>query len=66
MVVTYEGRKWELDMCYQLFESLKKQNPRMKVEVLETCGSSYKRMVVVPIGELKDYSVERNLHALGK
>lgn len=66
MIVVYAGKTWELDMPYQLFESLKVRRSSMKVEIVELSKSSYRRMASVSVSELTDYSIQRNLDVLKK
>lgn len=66
MKVIYKNQTWELDMPYQLFESLKANRSDREVEITEVTQSTYKRVKLVPISKLEDYSVERNLRALGR
>lgn len=65
MKVIYQNQTWELDMPYILFESLKANRSQREVEITEVTQSTYKRVKLVPISKLEDYSVERNLRALG-
>jgi hypothetical protein len=64
MKVIYQNQTWELDMPYILFESLKANRSKREVEITEVTQSTYKRVKLVPISKLEDYSVERNLRAL--
>lgn len=64
MVVIYKNEFYVLNMRYFVFEHLKKSFPQMEVEVETSTNSSYKEVKKIPIGELSDYSVERNLAAL--
>lgn len=64
MKVIYQNQTWELDMPYILFESLKDNRSHREVEITEVTKSTYKRVKLVPISKLEDYSVERNLRAL--
>jgi len=52
-------------MRYCVFDHLRQGCPEMEVELVEMTNSTYKEVINVPIKELKDYSVERNLNALG-
>jgi hypothetical protein len=64
MIVLYQNQRWELDMPYLLFESLKANGSSREVEITELTNSTYKRVTLVPINKLEDYSVVRNLYAL--
>jgi hypothetical protein len=64
MIVLYQNQRWELDMPYLLFESLKANGSSREVEITELTNSTYKRVTLVPINKLEDYSVVRNLNAL--
>lgn len=66
MVVLYQNELYELDMRFCIFDSLRRSNPSMEVEVETLTKSTYKQIKSIPIGELNDYSVERNLAALAK
>ena len=65
MIVLWKNKMWSLDMSYYLFKMLQKQNPNDEVQIIELTQSTYKEIKNVPISELSDYSVERNLRALG-
>ena len=65
MVVLSNNEMYSLKMDYDLFENLKKTNPKLKVEVFELTYSTYKRKIMLPIGDCVDWSVARNLQALG-
>jgi len=66
MVVLCRNKMWELDMSFRLFSSLQKTDPDCEVEIIELTASMYKQKIKVPISELNDYSVVRNLNALSK
>lgn len=66
MIVLWKNRMWSLDMSYCLFKMLQKQRPNEEVDLTELTGSTYKEIKKAPIGEVNDYSVERNLRALGQ
>jgi hypothetical protein len=53
-------------MPYRLFQSLKEAGSHLKVKILELTESSYKEEKEVPINDLEDWSVVRNLAALGR
>ena len=64
MVVIYKNDLYTLNMRYCIFESLKKSNPDMVVEIETLTSSTYKQVKEVPLSDLFDYSIERNLNAL--
>lgn len=66
MVVLYKNELYELNMRFYTFDYLKRSNPSLEVEVEKITQSTYKQIKKVPLSELKDYSVERNLAALAK
>jgi hypothetical protein len=66
MIVHYDNKRWELDMPYELFESLKANRSQREVEITEITNSTYKSVKLVPISKLEDHSVMRNLQALGR
>ena len=65
MIVIYKGQKYEADMSHLLLENLKKVSPGMQIHIMELSESTYRQQIKVPIGELSDWSVERNKLALG-
>lgn len=66
MTVMYKNKLYSLNMTYFLFQSLQKSNPDYEVELLSICDSSYKEKTKVKMQDLEDWSVIRNLNALGK
>jgi hypothetical protein len=64
MVVLYGNEKFELEMSFRLFENLKQTCPNKEVSVTEVTGSTYKRLKIVKIRDLEDYSKVRNGMAL--
>lgn len=64
MIVEFEGKRWELDMPFQLFESLKLSGSMREVEIVEINDSTYKRVKMVRLSQLEDYSIARNKRAL--
>jgi len=66
MVVIYKNQFFTLNMRYLVFENLRTHCPQCEVEIETLTDSTYKEQKKVPVGELKDHSVERNLAALGK
>lgn len=66
MVVIWKNGLWNLDEDYDVLVNLQKNNPSLTMKITELNDSTYKKEVDAPISELKDYSVERNLQALGR
>jgi len=66
MVVLWKNKLWSLDMSYQLFAHLQEKRPNDETTITELTASMYKEEKRVPICELRDWSVERNLSALGR
>jgi hypothetical protein len=66
MVVLWKNKLWKLEMPYMLFQSLQKTSPQTIVKIEELTPSMYKEEKKVPINELEDWSVVRNLCALGR
>jgi hypothetical protein len=64
MQVVYKNKTWELNMPFMLFQSLKEQKSGMTVNIEEVTQSSYKEITSVPLRELEDYSIARNMDAL--
>jgi len=64
MLVIYKNDFYTLDMQYCIFIGLQESCPECDVEIIHLDSSTYKKPLRVPIGELNDYSVERNLNAL--
>jgi len=65
MTVLYNNELFQLDMPYMLFQSWKLNSPQREVEILQLTSSTYRRQEKVAINFLEDWSVERNLQALG-
>ena len=66
MIVLYKNEMFQLDMPYRLFESWKENSPQQEVEILQLTSSSYRRQEKVEVRFLEDWSVARNLQALGR
>jgi len=64
MLVIYKNDFYTLDMQYCIFAGLRESCPECDVEIIHLDPSTYKKPLRVSIGELNDYSVERNLNAL--
>jgi hypothetical protein len=64
MKVIYNNQLFDLELPYQLFESLKRMHPETSVELMEVNQSSYKQRIDVPVSEVEDWSVYRNKTAL--
>jgi hypothetical protein len=64
MYVTHYGELYEADLSHGLLENLKKTSPMFQVKITQSGKSSYAQVKVVPISELEDYSVQRNINAL--
>jgi len=64
MIVLFKNKLWLLDMPYRLFESLKESDTQVKIT--ELTASMYKEEKKVPIKDLMDWSIARNLSALGR
>lgn len=67
MVVLWKNKMWTLEnMPWRLFQNLQRTEPNVGVEIIQLTQSSYKEKKKAPIGELQDWSVARNLQALGR
>jgi len=66
MIVLWNNKLWNLDMSYDLFKNLQQESPLAEVKIEELTPSMYKQEKRVPISELNDWSVVRNLSALGR
>jgi len=66
MIVLWKNKLWKLEMPYMLFQSLQKDKSPREVKIEELTPSMYKEEKKVPICELEDWSVARNLCALGR
>jgi hypothetical protein len=64
MIVTHFGQKFEADLSHGLLENLKRTSPNFKVTITELSNSTYVGLKTVPISELEDWSIVRNLNAL--
>lgn len=64
VVCKNENGRFELNMPFLLFESIKRCKPRTIVDLLEVTQSSYKKEIHVEIADCEDYSVARNTEAL--
>ena len=65
MIVIYKNGLYHCDMDWLLFYNLNRVTPFLEVEIYRINDSSYKELKKVPIREVEDYSVVRNLVALG-
>lgn len=66
MLVLWKNNLYQLEMPFLLFESWKEHHKERTVEILQLTDSSYKKQEIVKIEELEDWSVARNLQALGR
>jgi hypothetical protein len=66
MVVLGRNKLWELDMPFVLFCDIKEKHPDTLMVVEELTESMYKEKKEIPIRELEDWSVARNMEALGR
>ena len=66
MIVYWQNRLWELDMSFDEFKNKQQQFPNKIVKIKLITPSMYETKKEVPVCELNDYSVVRNLNALGK
>jgi len=66
MIALYKNQLFELDMPWRLFQSLKKTSPDSEVKLLQLTDSSYKEQVSASLGEIDDWSIVRNMSALGR
>jgi hypothetical protein len=66
MVVLWKNELYQLEMPYRLFESWKLNSPQRVVEILQLTDSTYRQLKKAKVGDLQDWSVERNLQALGR
>ena len=64
MIVLYQNGMYDLDMSYDLFESLKRVSPSFRVTLTEVTKSTYKKVVSTEVKNLTDYSIARNILAL--
>lgn len=64
MVVLYQNEKYDLDMSYDLYESLKRISPDFRVVLTHNTQSTYKKVVSTEIKNVMDYSIARNILAL--
>jgi hypothetical protein len=64
MIVYWQNRLWKLDMSFDEFENKQQQFPNKIVEIKSL--TPYEEKKEVPICELDDYSIVRNLNALRK
>jgi hypothetical protein len=66
MIVLWKNGFYQLEMPYLLFESWKRTEPNREVEILELTASNYKELKKVEVREVEDWSIVRNLQALGR
>ena len=66
MIALYKNQLFELEMPWRLFQSLKKSSPDSEVKLLKLTDSSYKEQVSAPLGEVDDWTIVRNMSALGR
>lgn len=66
MKVLYQNKLYDLEIPFMLFESLKRTAPNSIVELMESNQSTYKERIEVPVKDVEDWSVHRNLQALNK
>lgn len=66
MLVLYDNGLWDLNIPFILFDSFKRNHEEKEVEITEHTNSSYKRQKKVSVQEIEDYSIVRNLVALGR
>ena len=66
MVVLYKNQLFSLDMTYFLFQSIKRSDPDYEVELFSLVDSTYKKLDRVAVRDVEDWSVARNLQALGQ
>lgn len=64
MVVLFQNEMYDLDMSYDLFESLKRVSPDFRVTLTEKNQSTYKKVVCTEVKNVMDYSIARNILAL--
>jgi len=65
MLVLHKNKFYVLDMSYDLFNNRRQQNPNEDV-LLSDPTTTHTERVRVRLGEINDYSIERNLIALKK
>ena len=67
MIVLYENELWVLEnMPFRLFQNLQHTEPNLEVQIIELTQSTYKWETWVMICELEDWTIARNLQALGR
>ena len=67
MIVLYENELWVLErMSWRLFQNLQRTEPNLEVQIIELTQSTYKWETWVMICELEDWTIARNLQALGQ
>lgn len=66
MTVIYKNQLYGLDFDYQLFQNLKSTNPFMTVKISSLNDSTYSKEEEVELHDLEDWSVVRNINALGR
>jgi len=67
MIVLYENELWVLEnMPFRLFQNLQRTEPNLEVQIIELTQSTYKWETWVMICELEDWTIARNLQALGQ
>lgn len=65
MIVIYKNDLCTLNMDFALFECLQRDCPQCDVEIYPLTASTYKKLIICDICDLEDYSIARNLNALG-
>lgn len=66
MTVLYKNQLFKLDYDYDLFQNLKRTNPNLRVKVSPVSDSTYTYDEEIELKDLEDWSVARNLSALGQ
>jgi len=64
MTVLHNNQLFSLDMPFTLYESFKRNNPTLEIEILTLSSSTYQEKKIVPIKDVEDWSIARNLQAL--
>lgn len=65
MIVIYKNGLYHCDMDWELFYNLNRTTPYLTIEIYRINDSSYKELKEVSLREVMDYSIARNLNALG-
>lgn len=64
MIVLHNNQLFTLDMPFILFDSSKRTNPTLEVELFTLSSSTYQEKKIVPVKDVEDWSIARNLQAL--